>query len=95
VGWAAFAFALGARLVGLFGVLRLLGERDTIRWLWLVPAKDLLHSLMWAAAFTGNRVTWSGQVLRIRRDGRMAPIGPPPEPAALPEQIGSMRAAGS
>ncbi len=83
LGWAAFAWALGARLVGLVGVLRLLGEHDTLRWLWLVPAKDLLNSLMWAAAFLGNEVRWSGQVLRIRRDGRMVLVGA--APAILPE----------
>ena len=82
LGWAAFAWALGGRLVGLVGVLRLLGEHDTIRWLWIVPAKDLFNSLMWAAAFLGNQVRWSGQVLRIHRDGRMVPVGP--VPAAAP-----------
>jgi ceramide glucosyltransferase len=81
LGWAAFAWALTGRLLGLAGVLRLLGESDTLRWLWLVPAKDLLNSLMWATAFLGNEVRWSGQRLRIRRDGRMEPIGPPPVPS--------------
>ena len=81
LGWAAFAWALGGRLVGLVGVLGLLGEHDTLRWLWLVPAKDLFNSLMWAVAFLGNQVRWSGQVLRVHRDGRMVPV---PVPAATP-----------
>jgi len=98
LGWAAFAWALGARLVGLVGVLRLLGEHDTLRWLWLVPAKDLFNSLMWAAAFLGNEVRWSGQRLRIRRDGRMVPVGRAPiaareAPVSLPEPE-TLRAAG-
>jgi len=50
--------ALGGRLAGLVGVLRLLGEHETLRWLWLVPAKDLFNSLMWAVAFLGNQVRW-------------------------------------
>jgi ceramide glucosyltransferase len=83
LGWAAFAWALGCRIGGLMGVLRVVGERDTERWLWLVPVKDLFNSLMWVAAFTGNRVTWSNQVLRVQRDGRMVPIGPVAEP--MPE----------
>jgi len=90
LGWAAFAWALGGRLVGLVGVLGLLGEHDTLRWLWLVPAKDLFNSLMWAVAFLGNQVRWSGQVLRVHRDGRMVPVGPvpaaaPAAPVVMPE----------
>jgi hypothetical protein len=86
LGWTAFAWALGGRLVGLVGVLRLLGEQDTLRWLWLVPAKDLFNSLLWAVAFLGNQVRWSGQVLRVHRDGRMVPVGPVPATSViLPE----------
>jgi hypothetical protein len=84
LGWAAFAWAVSARLVGLVGVLRILGEQDTLRWLWLVPPKDLFNSLMWAAAFLGNEVRWSGQLLRIRRDGRMAPVEPTASPLPVP-----------
>src|SRR5207244_710834 len=87
LGWAAFAWALGGRLVGLVGVLRLLGEHDTLRWLWLVPAKDLLNSLMWAVAFLGNQVRWSGQLLRVHRDGRMVPVGPVPAAAPAPAPV--------
>jgi ceramide glucosyltransferase len=93
LGWAAFAWALGGRLVGLTGVLTLLGERGTLRHLWLVPPKDLFNSLMWAMAFLGNRVVWSGQVLRVRRDGRMVPVGRPP--AELLAEEPPLRAAGS
>jgi ceramide glucosyltransferase len=85
LGWAAFAWALGCRLIGLVGVLRILGEQDTLRWLWLVPPKDLFNSLMWAAAFLGNEVRWSGQRLRIRRDGRMVLVGP--VPAVVPAAV--------
>jgi ceramide glucosyltransferase len=90
LGIAAFAWALGGRLVGLTGVLRVLGERDTERWLWLIPVKDLFNSLMWAAAFTGSQVTWSNQVLRIRRDGRMVPLEPVQDrlPAGAAEATG-------
>ena len=87
LGWAAFAWALGGRLVGLVGVLRLLGEHETLRWLWLVPAKDLFNSLMWAVAFLGNQVRWSGQVLRVHRDGRMVAVGPVPAAAPAPAPV--------
>jgi len=101
LGWAAFAWTLGGRLVGLVGVLRLLGEHDTLRWLWLVPAKDLFNSLMWAVAFLGNQVRWSGQVLCVHRDGRMVAVGAvpaaaPAAPVVMPdaEEPETLRAAG-
>ena len=76
VGWIAFAGAIGARLTGLAGILLLLGDRETGRWLWLVPVKDLATTFVWGAAFLGRRVNWSGQVLLVERDGRMVPLHP-------------------
>ena len=38
---------------------------------WLVPMKDLLHAVIWAAAFFGNTIEWRGQKLRLRRDGTL------------------------
>jgi len=101
VGSGALAVALAARLGSLAAIMRLLGERDTARHLWLVPLKDLVGSLMWAAAFLGRQVTWSGQVLRVERDGRIVPLAPPagmPPPAGQPvsyEEAEAHRAAGS
>jgi len=96
-GWVALGGALAARIGSLALIMRLLGEPDTARHLWLVPLKDLVASLMWAAAFSGQRVSWSGQVLRIQRDGRMVVVAGAPEPiAAEPEpEPETLRAAGS
>ena len=92
-GWAMLGLALATRLGSLAGIMRLLGERDTVRHLWLVPAKDLFNSVMWAAAFLGREVNWSGQILRVQRDGRMVPVVAASEP--LPEAAEGLRAAGS
>jgi hypothetical protein len=73
------------------GHQRILGEREMARWLWLVPLKDLVTSLIWAGGFSRRQVTWSGQVLRINRDGRMTPVHPVPEPVA--EEVETLRAA--
>ena len=75
VGWAILASALTARLFSLAAIMRLLGEPETTRYLGLVPLKDLVTSAMWLAAFLGRRVVWSGQVFRVRRDGRIVPVG--------------------
>jgi ceramide glucosyltransferase len=90
-GLVALAVALAARLGSLAAIMRLLGEPDTTRYLWLVPPKDLFNSLVWAAAFLGQQVEWSGQTLRIQRDGRMVPVGSVPEPVA--DAIETLRAA--
>jgi len=94
-GLGALAAALATRIGSLATIMRLVGEPDTSRHLWLVPAKDLVASLMWAAAFSGQRVSWSGQVLRIKRDGRMVPVGPVAVPEPVVEAPGRVRASGS
>jgi hypothetical protein len=42
--------------------------------LWLVPPKDLVSTAVWIGAWTGREVDWSGQRLRVERDGRMLPL---------------------
>ena len=98
LGWAALGIALATRIGSLAAIMRLLDEPDTGRHLWLVPVKDLVNSLMWAAAFSGQRVSWSGQVLRIQSDGRMVPLSPVREPIVEEEPVraaASMLLAGS
>ena len=78
-GWLVLALALGCRLGALRTILRLAGARDTLRRLWLVPAKDLLYSALWAASWLGRDVEWNGRRLRVLRDGRLelrAPAAP-------------------
>jgi ceramide glucosyltransferase len=54
---------------------RLTGTSPSWGLAWLVPLKDLLHAVIWLLAFAGNRVEWRGQVLRLRRDGTLEPLG--------------------
>jgi ceramide glucosyltransferase len=90
LGWAVCATAIGVRLATLRAVMALMDERDIPRHLWLVPAKDLLATAVWAMSFLGRTVVWSGKTFRVSRDGRMLPVGPPklhpretPAPATL------------
>jgi ceramide glucosyltransferase len=40
------------------------------RWsLWLVPLRDVLSFVVWAASFASRRVTWRSQALRVHSDG--------------------------
>lgn len=86
-GWTLCAAAVASRLATLRAIMRILRERDTPRHLWMVPAKDLGSTAVWAASWLGQHVVWSGQTLRIQRDGRMTlvtrrSVGPTPEPDA-------------
>jgi ceramide glucosyltransferase len=42
--------------------------------LWLVPIKDLLQTVIWAAAFCGNKIEWRGQKMRLRPNGDLEPL---------------------
>ncbi len=94
-GWTILAVAIATRLGSLAAIMRLLDERETGRYLWLVPAKDLFNSLMWAAAFLGREVSWSGERFLVGRDGRMAPLTPVPALEAPAEEAETLRAAGT
>lgn len=88
VGIGCFVAALAARLGTLWLIMRMLHERDTPRHLWMVPMKDLGFSAVWLASWLGHEVEWSGQTLRIQRDGRMMPVGAgAPAPAAEPVPV--------
>jgi ceramide glucosyltransferase len=40
------------------------------RWsLWLVPLRDVVSFVVWAASFASRRVTWRSQALRVHSDG--------------------------
>lgn len=81
---AVFAAAVGIRLLAA-GVIadRILGVRRIWRQLWLVPAKDLFISAIWAAAFLGRRVHWGGSDFAVAPDGRMASLA---DEQALPAE---------
>jgi len=74
LGWSFFGAAIVIRLGTLRAIMRMLHERDTPRHLWMVPLKDLGFTAVWLASWLGHDVVWSGQRLRVQRDGKMVPI---------------------
>jgi ceramide glucosyltransferase len=54
---------------------RFLESRHATAPFWLVPVKDLLQAIIWAAAFFGNEIEWRGQKKRLRRNGELEEIG--------------------
>jgi hypothetical protein len=53
------------------------GPRITVSSWWLVPLKDLLQAAVWLLAFTGNRIEWRGEQMRLRRDGTLTMVNKP------------------
>jgi ceramide glucosyltransferase len=69
--WALFATTLAARLaVGFVSAVVVLNDRQFFRSLVLLPLRDLIAPLVWAASFMGNRIHWRGDVFDLK-DGRL------------------------
>jgi ceramide glucosyltransferase len=43
-------------------------------WIWLVPVRDVLSTVFWAASFLGSEVRWRGLRYRVRPGGRLEPL---------------------
>lgn len=71
--WWLLVTALLARLlmalqVG-WGVLH---DRQVLRWLWLVPVRDVIAMVVWATSFVGHKVRWRGEEFLLK-DGKLRP----------------------
>lgn len=44
-------------------------------YVWMVLLKDLLHAVLWALAFLGNRIEWRGEAYRVETRGRLVKLG--------------------
>lgn len=74
--WGPAAIALAARYL-MAAVTSTLILRSTLvlRWLPLLPLRDLMGVAIWVAGLTSNTVHWRGRKLRLDRHGRIAAIG--------------------
>jgi len=50
---------------------RVIQSRQWLKWLVLVPIKDILGFGIWAWSFTGRKVHWRGAEYRILKDGKL------------------------
>jgi ceramide glucosyltransferase len=76
--WALLTMTFAARLAVAFvvAVLVLDGRQDNrqfFRDVVLLPLRDLIAPLVWAASFMGNRIHWRGDVFDLK-DGRLSKI---------------------
>ena len=56
--------------------LRFARTPEVLRWLWLLPALDLLRAAVWVAAYLSAEVAWRGRRLRVLRGGLAVPVEP-------------------
>jgi len=52
--------------------VKLLRHFETLPWFWLIPANDLINSLLWLLSLFKNTVVWKKCHFRVLRDGRIA-----------------------
>jgi len=66
--WALLSLALLARMTVALGVgVGILGDRQVLRDLWLLPVRDMTAMAVWVWSFAGNTVTWRGQRFRLEK----------------------------
>ncbi len=54
---------------------RLAAAPARLAYVWMALLKDLLHAVLWALAFLGNRIEWGGEAYRVRTRGRLVKLG--------------------
>jgi ceramide glucosyltransferase len=74
--WGLFALTLAVRLaVGIGTAVLVLRDEHMIRNIVLLPLRDLIAPLVWAASFMGNRIHWRGEVFDLK-EGRLTSAKP-------------------
>ena len=69
--WALLALTFAARLaVGFVTADVVLRDRRIFRYIFLLPLRDLIAPLVWAASFMGNRIHWRGDSF-VLKDGKL------------------------
>jgi ceramide glucosyltransferase len=66
---AVARFASGYILCG-----TILNDRQTLRDLWLIPARDVVGLAIWFASFGGDTIVWRGEKFHLR-DGKLTRVG--------------------
>jgi ceramide glucosyltransferase len=76
--WGLFALTVAARLaVGFVAASVVLHDGQIFRNVVLLPLRDLIAPLVWAAGFMGNRIHWRNEVFDLK-DGRLTIAKPAP-----------------
>jgi ceramide glucosyltransferase len=67
--WLVLTVTLAVRLGTTVVTSTLLGDREGIRRLWLLPLRDIAGLFVWLASFVGRKVHWRGRVFVLSGNG--------------------------
>ena len=72
--WSLLSAAVVMRISMALVVGRLiLGDREVLPRLWLIPFRDMFASLVWVVSYTGHEVAWRGDSFTLK-DGKLTRI---------------------
>jgi ceramide glucosyltransferase len=72
--WALLAMTFAVRVaVGSVAAIVVLNDNQFVRYILLLPLRDLIAPFVWAASFMGNRIHWRGDVFDLK-DGRLTKV---------------------
>ena len=75
-GWAVLAAELLLRYSqAVFIEARYVKAPGVMKYVWLLPLRDVLGFMLWAWSFAGSRVSWRGEKFVIGPDGKMKRAG--------------------
>jgi ceramide glucosyltransferase len=76
LAWSALIITLLLRLAVAFVVgLGVLRDRQVLKYVWLIPLRDLLAVAVWSVSLGGHTVTWRGDRFHLN-DGKLTRISP-------------------
>lgn len=64
--WVLFACVLAVKVASLIGVGKVIGDRETLAHLWLVPLRELVTLAVWLMSWFGNSIVWHGERFTLR-----------------------------
>ena len=77
LGWAVAGLTWTARLAMAWVVAaKQLEDSAAKRFLWLVPAQDLISFAVWCCCSFGDTLDWKGERFRLTRGGKLIPLNP-------------------
>lgn len=76
--WLVFAVCLATRLVLAARLAGTVLGPSAGGHLWLLPLLDAVEWLTFLGAYTGSTIVWAGRRYRLRSDGSLEPLAPPP-----------------
>lgn len=74
-GWTLVGLTFLLRFVAaIFAGVILMQDRVLLKYLWLIPVRDLMGFGVWLVSFVGNEIRWRGHRFVVRRSGKIEPV---------------------